>query len=275
MQVLESIIYGIISGLTEFLPISSTGHQSLLKMFFGAQSVPLLDFVVHIGLLLAVFISCGTYIEKLKRQIRAAASGKGRHPRVMDRTADFESRLIRSAMIPMLLSMIIFSVIRKDDFGLLGLAFFFTINGVIVYIPEHLPHGNKDAIQMSRMDSILMGVFGALSVFPGFSRVGISASYAFGRGADKSKAINWIIVLSIPALLFSILLDFIAMFSSGVGVISFSIIIGYLLAALFAFCAGIFGISLVRFFTARAGFSSMGYYSWGAALLAFILYLTA
>lgn len=275
MQILESIFYGIISGLTEFLPISSTGHQGLLKTFFGVQNAPLLDLFVHIGLLLAVFVSCGTYIERLKRQLHIQSSTRSGRARTMDRSAVYDNQLIRIALVPMILSMILFSLLAKPGVSLIWLAVFFTINGIIVYVPEHLPHGNKDASQMSKLDSIMIGIFGALSVFPGVSRIGASASYAIGRGGDKTKVINWVLVLSLPALLFSILLDLISMFTVGIGSFSFTIVLGYLFAAGFAFATGIFGISLVRFFTAKLGFSSLGFYSWGAALLSLILYLTA
>lgn len=273
MDILQSILYGIVSGLAEFLPISSTGHQGMLKVFFGVEAMPLLDIFVHSGLLLAVIISSATYIERLKRQLRI--TGNKKRPINADRILGYEIRLIRSAMIPMLLAMVVFSIIGGGNFGLLGLAVLFAINGVIIYFPEHLPQGNKDAMLMSKADGILIGVFGALSVFPGISRIGASSSYAVARGADKTKVVNWMLALSIPALLLSIVLDIVALFVYGVGSFSVSILFGYILSAAFAFGAGIFGISIIRMITARSSFSSLGYYSWGAALLAFILYLSA
>ena len=69
MNILESILYGIISGFTEFLPISSVGHQRLLRIFYGVESPePLRDIFVHLACLTVVFLSCGTYIEKLRRE---------------------------------------------------------------------------------------------------------------------------------------------------------------------------------------------------------------
>lgn len=275
MKILESIFYGIISGLTEFLPISSTGHQGLLKIFFGVQAAPLLDLFVHVGLLLAVVTTSGTYIQRLKRQLRTETAARAGQNRIKDRAAAYDNQLIRIASVTMILVMILFSVTLQNGISLIWMAVFFAVNGVIVYVPEHLPHGNKDASQMSKLDSIMIGIFGALSFFPGVSRIGASASCAIGRGADKSKVINWILVLSIPALLFSMLLDLISMFTTGLGAISFTIVLGYFFAAGFAFVAGIIGISLVRYFIVRLGFSSLGFYCWGAALLSLILYLTA
>lgn len=272
MNIIESLIYGLISGLTEFLPVSSFGHQSVLKKLFGAVGTePIRDIFIHIAVLLAIIVSCGTYIEKLRRNKNAGRRGRrGKH---IDSSAAYDLRIIKSAAIPMLLIMLLrgFVVGLSDNLALVAL--FFVLNGFFIYIPEHLPQSNKDASQMSALDSLLLGLCGALSVLPGFSRVGCSLSLAVARGADRSTALNWVLIISLPAVALLLIFDFINIFSVGIGVITFQIFVGYILSAIAAFAAACCGIYIMRFITLRSDISLFGYYCWGVAMLSFILYL--
>ena len=128
---------------------------------------------------------------------------------------------------------------------------------------------------MSTLGATLMGICAGLSAIPGISRVGAAMTCAISQGADQHKAYNWVLLMSIPAVLFWIVVDLLTAFSVGFGTITFMVFIGYFLSALFAFGAAMVGIYLMRFLTVRVGFSGFGFYCWGAALLAFILYLTA
>lgn len=275
MNIIESLIYGLISGLTEFLPLSSLGHQAVLKNLFGVTyAEPLRDVFIHIGLLLAIISSCGTYIEKLRRDQKNGR--RGRRARYVDSSTVYDLRIIKSAAVPMLLVMLLLQMFTNNITGNLAfVALFFILNGLLIYIPEHLPQSNKDASQMSALESLLMGLIGALSILPGFSRVGCMFSCAIARGADKQKALNWVLILSIPAVVFLLLLDFISIFSVGIGVITFQVILGYILSAISAFTAACCGIYIMRFITLRSDISVFGYYCWGMAMLSFILYLTA
>lgn len=274
MNIIESLIYGLISGLTEFLPVSSLGHQVIMKKLFGASGTePLRDIMIHIAVLLAIFVSCGTYIEKLRRSQNTGR--RARRAKHIDSSAAYDLRIIKSAAVPMLLVMILRMFTKNISDNLALVALFFVLNGIAVYIPEHLPHGNKDASQMSALDSFLIGLTGALSVLPGFSRVGSTLSLAVARGADRQIALNWVLILSIPATVLLLIFDFISVFSVGIGIITFQIFIGYFLSAITAFAAACCGIYMMRFITLRSDISPFGYYCWGVAMLSFILYLMA
>lgn len=273
MNVLQSLFYGLISGFAEFLPISSRGHQAFLKKLFGtAQVEPVRDMMIHIAVLLAIIISCGTYIVKLQRQQKMKRNRRSKHT---DKRAYYDFRLIRTTFVPMILVMIFHGVFSSVTDNLALLALCMTINGVIVYFPNHLAHGNKDSSKMSTLGATLMGICAGLSAIPGISRVGAAMTCAISQGADQHKAYNWVLLMSIPAVLFWIVVDLLTAFSVGFGTITFIVFIGYFLSALFAFGAAMVGIYLMRFLTVRVGFSGFGFYCWGAALLAFILYLTA
>ncbi len=272
MNLLESLIYGLISGFSEFLPISSQGHQALLKHIFGAQShEPIRDILIHIAMLCAVIVASGTYLDRIRRERKIRTNR--RRGMAGERTISQEIRLIRTAMIPMLLGIIfyIFGAKLGNSFGWLTL--FFAINGLIVYIPEHLAHANKGAGQLGPLDSLLIGVFGGFSALPGISRVGGCLSCAIARGADQTKAYNWILILSIPALILLVVLDIISIFIAGFGPISLMGILGWIVSAIAAFAAAYSGIYFMRRLLSQSDITFFSFYCWGIALLSFFLYL--
>jgi uncharacterized membrane protein len=85
--------------------------------------------------------------------------------------------------------------------------------------------------------------------------------------------VNWVLLLSVPALALTCLYDFWSIFTIGVGAVTFLIVLGYILAAAIAFCFGYLSVLLLRFLSEKTGFAAFGYYCFGAALFTWILYL--
>ena len=269
---LESIIYGFVAGLAEFLPISSEGHQHIMRYLFGEEHRdPVRDFFVHLGLLLCVLTCSRTLIEIIKRERSYSARSRGsrQYPYRMRQDAAY----IKKAVLPFILSIILFLIFFNRNGSLLVTAFLFLINGLIIFLPDRMMKGNKDASIMTPFDSILLGVSGGLSVFSGFSRFGCTYSVSVARGASKNHALTWSLLLSIPALAFVCLLDVYAMFTEQT--FSFwSNFLGYLFSGLTAYAGGYLSVSAVRSITSRTGLSAFAYYCWGIALLSFFIFLT-
>lgn len=275
MNFIKSLLYGLIVGISEFLPISSQGHQAIFGAVFGFRSPePLRDILIHIAMLVAVVVANSTYLDRIKREIQLSSLSATRRKH-SDRRAAQDLRLIRAAMIPMLMLLFINIFTAKLRFNLGLTALFFVINGVIVYIPEHIGKFSKDANQMSGLDAFLIGITSALSVFPGISRIGCGYSYATARGADGKKAYQWLIALSVVALLVLLLCDIIGIFFTGIGSITFVGFLGYLLSAGGAFAGTVLGMHLMKLVIDRSGYAFFGFYCWGAALLSFLLHLFA
>lgn len=276
MNFLESIFYGIASGFSEFLPVSSLGHQQLLKTFFGVLSPePLRDMMIHIAYLAAVLVGCGTYIDKLRQEHSLSSREKRRRFGGRDRRSQFDLMLLKSTAILMTVAMAIFRIVFSSSLSLNWLAFSFLLSGIVIFIPEYLPHGNKDSRKMSGFDSFLLAVSCALCVIPGFSRVGCSLSASVSRGADKLKAYNWILILTIPAVIIFLIFDVITVFQVGFGAVTFAGFLGYIVSGILAFVSSMAGIYFMRFILVRADFSAFAFYNWGAALLTFLLHLSA
>ncbi len=274
MNFLQSIIYGIISGLAEFLPVSAGGHQAILMKLFGLSATdPICIFFIHLGCLIAVFICCRPIFFRLSREFRISVKpARGRRNR--DVRTLYDLRLLRTALIPMLLGLLLYGLTMNLGGNLLILAIFMIINGIIIVVPEYMAQGNKTAKHMSTLDGVGFGVAAALSSIPGISRIGAVNSFGLARGADREQTLNWGFALSLPALLLMILFDFIGILSVGFDAITLGLFLSYICAGLMAFIGAYCAILLIRFLTVRTGYMAFAYYCWGAAFLALILYLT-
>ncbi len=272
MTLLQNIIYGFISGITEFLPVSSHAHQSLLNRIFGADAaVPIKGLLMRIAVLLALLTACRSMISRLRKEKAMAKRSRRGHTYALKGLYDI--RLIRTATLPLLAGLLFLFVTGEMSENLLILTLILIINGIIILLPEHMRQANKDARAMTGLDGILIGTAGALSAVPGISRIGAVLSAATMRGADRNHAMNWALILSIPAVLLMIIVDITKIVAYGFSIASFSIFIGYSICAVFAFIGARLGIVIIRYLTSRTGFAWFAYYSWGMALFTFILYL--
>ncbi len=270
MNILQSLLYGLVSGISEFLPISSSAHQNLILFLFGVNRYdPLMDVVVYSALLCALLFCCRDIMESIKRERMIYEKNRRTHLSLV-RLKDY--RLVKDATMPMLILFVICSFIIQDKHSLLIGSLGLLINGIIVFIPVRLMQGNKDSRHMSKLDSVLFGLLVAASALPGISRLGIVTTAATFRGASKIKGMEWALLLCIPAIILLIILNLFALF--GGSTIVLSGFFSYVFAFIGAFFGGYFSIFLVRLLTVRSGYSGFAYYCWGAALFMFILYLT-
>lgn len=271
MRFLESLLYGLFSGLAEFLPVSTQAHQALCMQLFGAtQREPLRDLFVHIALLMALMHSAKALFDRIRRERGHAGRGKSRHAATK---ILLDLRLVRTAALPMIVLLLFYLATGRWEAKPPMVAIFMVINGIVLIIPEYMRHGNKDARVISRTESLLIGVFSGLSFLPGVSRVAGCISAATACGADRQNTVNWALMLTVPALGLYIGVDLVNMIVIGFGGLTFLALLGYLVSAIAAYLSGYFSVLLLRFLAERAGFAGFAYYSWGAALFMFVLYL--
>lgn len=274
MGIIGSILYGFISGLTEIVPVSSQANQYLMRQLLGVQQKePVRDMLVHIAVLAALIVACRALLIRIRKdQAVLARMRRGRNKAALPKGV-YEMRILRSAT-PILVIGLLASLLLPDItqnrvwFSVLCL-----LNGVILMVPSHMHQGNKAAKAMTGADGFLLGFAGALSAFPGVSRLGCIVSMSILRKTDKVSGFNWALMLSIPALIVWILLDFVGIFTIGVGSVSFAVVVGYLLSAASAFIGTYLAITLMKILIERTQLSGFAYYSFGIALLSFLLYL--
>ncbi len=274
MRFLESILYGILSGLAEFLPISAQAHQVLCMQLFGAtQREPLRDLFVHIALILALYHACKALFDRIRRERSAMQQSVRKRVRLTPAKGLLDLRLVRTAAIPMLLVSLIYLAAGKWERNPAVVSILLVVNGIILIIPEYMRHGNRDARGISTAQAVLIGVASGFSAFPGISRITGTISLSTACGADRQNCANWALLLSVPALGICIFFDIINLFVIGFAGLTFLGFLGYIVSALVAYFSGYFSILLFRFLSEKAGFAGFAYYSWGAALFMFVLYL--
>ena len=272
---IESIIYGCVMGLSQILPVSAQAHRAImLKMFGHSTEGGLMSLLIHGSVLAAVYFSSAEYIRQMMREDRLARIPRRKRKRqpVMQRVLDL--RLMKMAFYVIAAGFFVYPSLDSWRNDLSKIAIFLVLNGLMQYIPMFLPTGNKDSRNMTRMDGLWMGFFGALGIVPGISRTGSMISVATVRGADPAHAVNWAIMLAIPTMAVLMCFDIYSMFSFGVGSLGILVLLRYILTAAAAYAGTYIAIRMVRLFAYTTGFSGFAYYSWGAALFSLILYLS-
>ena len=270
----ESLIYGLVCGFTEFLPVSSEAHGILFSRLVGVMDAGYaMRLAVHIGMLIALMMLYGAQISRLNRERRIAAVPYRRRKRQPDGASILELSLLKIAAVPLVLGFVAYPWVgsQGNRLWILGLAL--VLNGFILYFPQFVPGANKDIRTMSRLDAFLMGLGGAVAVFPGISRMGATLSTAHVRGVERQHGLQTAMLLSAVSLVVYIAIDIVYLFATRFAGFSFFTVIYMILACGASAFSAYFGILLMRFLSVRIGYAGFAFYNWGAALFAFIIYL--
>jgi undecaprenyl-diphosphatase len=223
MSIIEAIILGAVQGLTEFLPVSSSGHLVLLQKLFGiSEGALLFDTLVHVGTLVAVFIVLWDDIwELLKKPVQA-------------KTGFLIIATIPAVVVALLFKDLIESAFASAQF----LGFAFLLTGAALFVSERLSR-RPGVIReyMSITDVLIIGLMQAVAIIPGVSRSGFTLAGALSRKVDRSIAARFSFLLSIPAILGALVLQLKDVISGEAGnsVDAAPLIAGMLTAAIVGF----------------------------------------
>ena len=274
MNLLESLIYGFVSGLAEIFPVSAQANQLIMRYLMGVpDKEPIRDLLVHIAILLSVLVACRGMFTKIRREQVLAYRMRRNPSQVHALKGVFDMRLVRTA-VPVMAIGLFFGFFlpnvfdRRPLFSLLLL-----LNGVITLFPIYLHQGNRDARFLSGTDGLLIGFAAALSAIPGISRNGAIMAMTVIREADKRNAVNWSYMLAVPAMAVLIFTDLISVFTVGIGTITFLTVVGYFISAAAAFAGTYLAVYLIRMIVQRSDYTMFAYYDFGVALFSFIMYL--
>ena len=271
---LQSIAYAVISGFAEVLPISVQVHRLLLLKMFGMGAEPrMLRLFVHVGVLLALYYACQSNIIRMIRARKLARIPKKKRKRPLDTRSLMEFSLWRTMVVPVIVLFFLYDKASALGDNKILMATFLFLNGLILYIPQFLPTGNKDCRTLSRVEGILMGLGGGCAAIPGFSGVGASLSIASVCGVDRPYGLGMVLLMDMGIVFCRIVWDFIYLFKMGLDPMGFLVFVSYIVSAGLAFAAAMLGIKLMRRLAAGKGYGIFAYYCWGLALFTFVLNL--
>ena len=269
---LECLIYGLLSGLTEFLPVSSLAHQTVILKVFGLENPQVLRLAAHLGAWIGLIAMNAPLLNRLRRERRLHATPKKKRRRNPDFGTVMEVRVFQTGMLPVLLTFFAYNFVSQLYQRLWLLAILIGINGILLYVPQYLPGANKKAQSLSRLDAILIGLGSGCGIVPGISATGSALFVGLVRGADRRYAVDLALLLCIPALLVMMLLEALTVAGSAV-VITGGLIFYCFTAATASFLSACWAVVLIRFLAVKTGYSGFAYYCWGLALFTLILYL--
>lgn len=273
---LESILYGLIIGLTDILPVSAQAHRLLLVKLFGVSSEPgLMRLFVHLAIFGGMYYSCQSQIMKIIRARKLAKIPKRKRKRPLDIKSLMDLSLWKTMLVPVIISFFLYKKTFALGSNLIWMAAFMFLNGLLLYIPQFLPGSNKDSRMLSRVEGLLMGLGGAVSILPGFSAIGASASIGSICGVERNYGLTMSLLMNLGVLAGLIVFDILGLVSGGIGTLSFLIFLSYIVSALAAFGGTLLGIKIMRNLALNGGFPLFAYYCWGVALFTFILNLMA
>lgn len=214
MSLLQAIILGIVQGVTEFLPISSSGHLVIVPHILGweipAKEAFLFDVLVQLGTLLAVIVY---YYPELVSIARAWLTGMKRGKSINDPEAKIGWYLIL-ATIPALVAALLFRNPIERAFGSLTETSLFLLGtGVLLLIAELVGKRTRSLKSMNWVDALWTGIFQALALLPGVSRSGAAITGSMTRNLDRPAAARFAFLMAVPIMLGAGLVAIIDMFS--------------------------------------------------------------
>jgi len=273
---LESLLMGVVTGLAEILPVSAQAHSRILVKFMGKGNTSvLMNLFMHLGVLAALYLSCHPQILKMVRAKKFSRIPKRKRKRPLDTKSLMDLSLLQTMLLPVVLVLLVLRPLESLSSNTIIMATLLFVSGLILYIPQFLPSGNKDCRSLSRVEGLLMGLGGALFAIPGLSGMGAALSVASVTGVDRKYGLNMILMMDMGILAGKVLYDILDLISGSMGDLSVRILLCYLLAAAAAFAAAFLAIRLLRALAEGKGYSCFAYYSWGLALFTFILSLMA
>lgn len=213
MTIVEAVLLGAVQGVTEFLPVSSSGHLAVLKHLFGRGEVPILfDVLLHVSTLAVVVIvfrdRIGSILVSLARLVSGAG---GRGATTEHRDADSRHaenlRIVWLAIIATVVTAVLGLGVSRLEPGqfpkLVGALFLVT---ALILIGTRFARGSRGYEGLGPGRAAIAGFAQGLGVFPGISRAGITISAGLLSGVARREAAEFSFLISIPAILGALVL---------------------------------------------------------------------
>lgn len=254
MSLLQAIIMGIVQGVAEFLPISSSGHLAIFKHLLHVQTDTglLFDVLLHLGTLIAIFVAfwkdikelivegvriLGAFFANLGTFLMNLFGNKKEYRKVITTPYRKFVILILVSTIPTgILGVLLQGVIESASETVLIPGIFLLFTGVLLLIADRVQTGSKNEGSATYLDAGIVGLAQGVATMPGLSRSGTTITTCLLCGFDRKFAVKYSFIMSIPAVLGAVVLelkDFTEIDVAGSEIISY--LVGMLVAAVIGY----------------------------------------
>lgn len=277
MDIWSAIFLGIVQGLAEFLPISSSGHLSVLQNLFHMNSLEeghlFFDVLLHLGTLVSIFICYWSDIKAIVREVFMVLRG--------GRTVTGErisgplpaARLFLMlviATLPLVLIVPINGLVEELYYQSWFIGVAFMLTGCLLFVSDKMTPGHKTEKNMRIRDALIIGCCQCVATIPGLSRSGTTITAGIATGLDRGFAMRFSFLLSIPAVLGANVLSIVDAIREGFDA---SLLPIYLVGMLAAVISGIGAILLMKLISRKSKFGFFTYYCWAAGIITLVLSL--
>lgn len=273
MSLLHSILLGLIQGVAEFLPISSSGHLAIAEQLLdvqGASEIPgFFDVLLHLGTLAAVFIA---YWPEIRDMILEFFRGIG--DLIHGTTPAPVPPARRMILLVIVGTLPLFVILPAKDWieGLSGnlyvVGFALLVTGCLLFASDRVRKGRKSERSARMTDALLVGAAQALATCPGLSRSGTTIAAGCFLGFERKFAVRYSFILSIPAVLGA---NILSLKDALGGEVIWKDVPVYLAGVLVAAAAGYACIRLLKMIANKGKFGAFAYYCWAVGLLTMAL----
>ena len=275
MSLLSSILLGVIQGVAEFLPISSSGHLAIAEHLLGmsgASDIPeFFDVLLHLGTLVAVFVAYWDDVRDMVVEffcgVRDLARGSTPTPVPPARRMIL---LIIVGTLPLLVVLPIKDLVEGLADNMYFVATALLVTGCLLFASDRVKKGRKTEKSATMVDVLLVGVAQAVATCPGISRSGTTITAGCFRGFDRKFAVRFSFLLSIPAILGANILSLKDAVEAG---IIWADIPVYLVGVAVSAVVGYACIRLLKMVADKGKFGFFAYYCWAVGALTLILTL--
>ena len=271
MTYFEAVILGLVQGLAEFLPISSSGHLALLQQWFGIDENKVLLFAVllHVGTLISVFIvywkDIWELIVELCLTIKDLCTGKGL--RLEDRPVRKLGVMIIVATIPTAIIGLLFNdLFDKLYTSVLPIGIGLIITGFLLILAERTGNSSRGIDRMNFRNALFIGTVQGIAICPGISRSGSTLFGSLICNLDRKFAVKFVFLISIPSILGSAVMEAPDAIKAGFDMAQLGpVLVGMIVAAV----SGLIAIKTMIKIVSDKKLSYFSYYVWalGAAVV--------
>ena len=273
MSIWNAVILGLVQGLTEFLPVSSSGHLSILNNLFSMTMTDdghlFFDVLLHLGTLASI---CIVYWKDIRQMFYEVMGFVNLGPLAGQRQERYPAArmffMIVMATLPLLLIMPMKDMIETLYYNNIFIGVALVLTGCMLYVSDKMKEGRKTEGGITVLDAIIIGLCQCVAVVPGLSRSGTTITAGIATGLRRDFAVKFAFLMSLPAVLGANILSLVDAVQEG---INWACVPAYLVGMIVAMVSGIAAISLLKYIAQKGKFGGFAYYCWVMGVLSIIL----